>query len=114
MKKKLVILIVIVFALLGFVGCEGCESNPIVGIKMDDGAIPLVFELNEEWDASEWYLYLIHEDGTLSRRVMNNSMISGLSTEEAGTFVMTVTYGKFSIEVEYQVKPEPGLSRSFV
>ena len=107
MKKKLVILIVIVFALLGFVGCEGCESNPIVGIKMDDGAIPLVFELNEEWDASEWYLYLIHEDGTLSRRVMNNSMISGLSTEEAGTFVMTVTYGKFSIEVEYQVKPEP-------
>lgn len=42
MKKKLVILIVIVFALLGFVGCEGCESNPIVGIKMDDGAIPLV------------------------------------------------------------------------
>lgn len=104
MKKKLMMLVLAVLAVISMVGCQ--QVSTVTGIEIPEDMLPMYFEQNENWTVEGWDILLRHTDETTSRRIVSKSMITGLSTATLGQFIMTITYGEFTVDVPYMVVEE--------
>ena len=109
MKKRILILIVSVLALM--LCLSACLDNPITtvsvkSVEIVSGSVPTECNVGDTLDFSGIKIKLTYDDNTTKEIGYSDVQISPVDTSTAGEKTVTVTYGAITTEFKVNVKEE--------